>query len=399
MSLFGRYMFRQASGAFLMILLSLTGIVWIATALKQLTLLTSQGQDAFVFIKMTLLAIPNLMALIAPIALLIAALHTLNRLNGDSELIVMTASGGSIWRFAAPLLGLAGIVALVVTLANHIVLPWSVRTLQDYIVKVRTDLISQVLQPGEFSSPEAGLTFHIRDRDQDGRLFGLLMSDESDPRQSITYLAETGRILDRGDQAFLVMEQGHILRRQRKEKASSIIRFDNYVVDLKQFGPKEAAEILKPRARPTWDLVAPDPSDPLYRTNPGSFRSELHERLASPFYPIAFIAIAIAFVGQARTNRQGRIKSLMAAFGVAAVVRGLGFAAMNLATLQASAVTLVYAIPLSAIAFAAFAARRNMTPRPSSKLSVSLDRLLSAAWGVIRRLAPSRGRQVARRGT
>lgn len=389
MSLFGQYMFRQVTSAFLMILLSLTAIVWIATALKQLTLLTSQGQDAFVFIKMTLLAIPNLMALIAPIALLIAALHTLNRLNGDSELIVMTASGGSIWRFAAPLLGLATIIAIAVAIGNHVVLPWSVRTLQNYIVKVRTDLISQVLQPGEFSSPESGLTFHIRDRAQDGQLLGLLMSDESDARQSITYLAETGQILERGDQALLVMQHGHILRRQRKEKASSIIRFDSYVVDLKQFGPKEAAEVLKPRARSTFDLIAPDPNDALYKDNPGSFRSELHERLASPFYPIAFIAIAIAFVGQARTHRQGRIKSLMSAFAIAAVVRGLGFAAMNMATLQASAVALVYAIPFGTIALSAFAAWRNMTPRPPSLLARRIEAGLGAIFRSMRRALPA----------
>ncbi len=378
MSLFGRYMFRQAAGAFLLVLLSLTGVVWIATALKQLTLLTSQGQDAFVFIKMTLLAIPNLMALIAPIAVLIAALHTLNRLNGDSELIVMTASGASIWRFARPLVVLASVVAFVVLIGNHFVLPWSVRTLQDYIVKVRTDLIAQVLQPGEFSSPEPGLTFHIRDRDAEGRLYGLLMSDESDPKQSITYLAETGRILERGTQALLVMETGHILRRQRKEKASSIIRFDNYVVDLKQFGPKEAAEVLKPRARATVDLIAPDPADPLYKANPGSFRSELHERFASPLYPLAFVAIAIAFIGQARTTRQGRIKSLISAFAIAVGLRVLGFAAMNLSTLAAWAVSLVYALPLGAIAIAALAAWRNMTPRAPSRLSSVFDRVATA---------------------
>ena len=44
-------------------------------------------------IKMTTLALPNLMAIIAPFSLLIASIHTLNRLNGDQELIVLTASG------------------------------------------------------------------------------------------------------------------------------------------------------------------------------------------------------------------------------------------------------------------------------------------------------------------
>ena len=62
-------------------------------------------------IKMTSLAFPNLMAIIAPFSLLIAALHTLNRLNGDSELIVLSASGAKIWTGARPLMALALLVS------------------------------------------------------------------------------------------------------------------------------------------------------------------------------------------------------------------------------------------------------------------------------------------------
>ena len=93
MTLFSRYMFRQATNAFLVILLTLTTIVWLATALKQLDLITSQGQGLLLFFKMTMLSLPSLVALIAPNAVLMAALYTLDRMNGDSELIVMTAAG------------------------------------------------------------------------------------------------------------------------------------------------------------------------------------------------------------------------------------------------------------------------------------------------------------------
>ena len=53
------------------------------------------------------------------------------------------------------------------------------RALRDLIPQVRTDLISQVLQPGRFSSPEPGLTFHIRDRSLTGDLLGLLVHDDA----------------------------------------------------------------------------------------------------------------------------------------------------------------------------------------------------------------------------
>src|SRR5271157_4171229 len=120
--LISRYIFRQTASAVLTILISLTLIVWLTSILKEIKLLTSQGQTFILFLKITALAIPNLIATVAPVAFLIAALHTLNRLNGDSELIVLSASGASVWRLLTPYLTLAIIVAVGVLAANLFIL-------------------------------------------------------------------------------------------------------------------------------------------------------------------------------------------------------------------------------------------------------------------------------------
>lgn len=104
---------------------------------------------------MTTLALPNLMAIVAPFSFLIASLHTLNRLNTDSELIVLSASGSTVWTAARPLILLACMVSVGLAFVNHIAQPWSMRLLKEYVVQVRTDLLTQVMQPGRFSGPEA----------------------------------------------------------------------------------------------------------------------------------------------------------------------------------------------------------------------------------------------------
>ena len=53
MTLFGRYILRQVTNAFLVILLTLTAVVWLATALRELNLITSQGQGILLFFQMT----------------------------------------------------------------------------------------------------------------------------------------------------------------------------------------------------------------------------------------------------------------------------------------------------------------------------------------------------------
>src|SRR4051812_8425627 len=143
MTLFGRYMFRQVANAFIVILLTLTIVVWLATALKELNLITSRGQGIVLFLQMTLLSLPSLMALIAPNAMLMAALYTLDRMNGDSELIVMTASGATVWRIGTPLLAMAALVTIGILVANLFLTPASMRALRDFVTQVRADLISQ----------------------------------------------------------------------------------------------------------------------------------------------------------------------------------------------------------------------------------------------------------------
>ncbi|MGQ0457607.1 MAG: LPS export ABC transporter permease LptF [Hyphomicrobium sp.] len=350
MRIVSNYVFRQAAGAFALILLSLSGIVWIALALRQLNVVTSQGQDALMLIRMTTLALPNLMAIIAPFSLLIAMLHTLNRLNSDSELIVLTASGAKVWTVARPLLALAAIVSLGLAFVSHLAQPWSMRLLKEYVVQVRTDLLTQVMQPGRFTSPETGLMFHIRERTLNGELIGLVMHDTRDKAEAQSYLAERGAIVKQEPSAFLVMTNGHILRRADATEPPQIIAFDKYAVDLDRFEAEEGGTgELKPRERYLSELLDPGPDSKSYKSHPGQFRSELHERFASPLYPVAFAFLVIAFVGQARSTRTSRMESLVIAFVLAAGCRLVGLAMTNMATRNAAVVPVLYLLPLGAI--------------------------------------------------
>jgi lipopolysaccharide export system permease protein len=375
MSLFNRYMFRQVSNAFLVILLTLTSVVWLATALKELDLITSQGQGLWLFMQMTALSLPSLVALIAPNALLMAVLYTLDRMNGDSELIVMTAAGTPVWRIGVSLVVLASIVSAAILFANVFLNPACMRALRGLITEVRADLISQVLQPGRFSSAETGLTFHIRDRSPSGELLGLLVHDERDPEQVMSYLAERGRILSNDDGSYLVMFDGYVHRfnAEDKDKAVQIVAFDQNMLDISEFGSKDdGSKELRARERSIGELISPAPDDKRASQNYGQLRSELHERLTTPLYPMVFVFVAIALMAHARTTRESRWGQILAAFGIALGLRMAGLAAGNLVALSAWAVLLVYAIPVGAILVAAWTAHVRMSPELRAKLNFEL---------------------------
>ena len=397
MTIIFRYVFRQTATALLLILASLGGIVWIALALKQLNVVTSQGQDAWMLIKMTTLALPNLLAIIAPFALLISALHILNRLNGDSELIVMTAAGGTVWNIARPLIALALLVTLAVGFVNHVGMPWSLRLLREYIVQMRTDLLTQVMQPGRFSTPEKGLTFHIRERSFNGDLLGLVVNDNRKRQDKQTYLAEHGKILKQAPTAYLVMTNGHILRHSKKDEPSQIIAFDKYIIDLDRLDRSDGRSFdLKPRERYFSELINPAPNDRLYKHKPGMFRAELHERFSNPLYPITFILIALAAAGQAQSTRQARTERMVIGFIVAVGCRMTGLAANNLVVMNPVFIPLLYAIPAVASAAAMLQIVINAKPRRTRLLS---DRLSDAFGPIIDRLTRAFGKTPPKSGT
>lgn len=391
MSTLSRYIFRQAATTTVMIVISLTSLVWIALALRQLNLVTAQGQDALAFIKITLLGLPGLMTIIAPVALLIAVIQLLNRLSADSELIVMTASGAKVWAPARPLILLAVIVSLAVLVFNFVVMPWANRELRDAIVVVRTDLITQVIQPGRFSSPERGLTFHVRDRAHSGELLGLVLNDARDGNQSTTFLAERARIVKQGGETFLLMQNGHILRRAAPGEPTQIIVFDSYGVDLANFEARAEQRGLRPRERYLSELLSPDPDDVKTARARNLIIEELHERLSSPLYPLAFVLIAIAMLGQARTTRQGRGQALILAFVLATAARVGGLTVNNMISHNPGIIPLVYAIPLGAALLAAAHASAGMRPR---RTNTRLARLMLAIGDMVEsvrgRMSPSR---------
>src|SRR5437588_6002634 len=147
----GRYIFRTTLGACLMICVSLTALMWITQALRDIDLMTNQGQSIFVFIGITGLIIPLLVQLIAPISLMIAAAHVLNRLGNDSELIVMNSAGMPPWVLFRPFLAVGIVVSLLVAAISVYISPWGLRELRQWATQLRADLVTHVVQPGRFT--------------------------------------------------------------------------------------------------------------------------------------------------------------------------------------------------------------------------------------------------------
>jgi lipopolysaccharide export system permease protein len=343
----GWYIFRTTFGAFLIILFSLTSVIWLTHALRDIDLMTNQGQTVLVFIGITGLIIPQLVLIIAPVALMIAMAHTLNKLANDSEIIVMNAAGMSPWRLFHAFLAAAVVVSALVAVLAAVISPKCIRELRRWAAEVRADLVTNIVQPGRFTTIESGLTFHIRERQPNGVLLGIFIDDLRDPTERATFLAEQGQIMKSDKGTFLVLQRGSVQRHPSTEPDPTIVIFDRYAFDLSQFtssaqggGAQELG--YSPSERYEWELMSPDPKDPIYVKDPGQFPAELHDRLAAPLYPLAFMVITYAYLGAPRTTRQSRNMSLISAVAAISALRFTGFASMVFGVKSPPALALQY---------------------------------------------------------
>ena len=339
----GWYIFRTTLGAFVLILLSLTAVIWLATALRDIDLMTSQGQTVLVFIGITSLVIPQLVLVIAPIALVIAAAHVLNKLATDSELIVMNAAGMSPWKLFRSFMAVAGVVCVLVVAFSAYVSPKCLRELRRLAAEVRADFVANIVQPGRFISLERGLTFHIRERQPDGQLLGIFVDDRRDPKEQSTILAEQGQIVQNDQGTFLFLQTGNVQRHPSDDRDPTIVLFDRYAFDMSRMaGSSQATVTYSVRERYSWELLQPNPSDTELLKEPGQFRAELHDRLVAPLYPLTFMIVAYAYLGAPRTTRQSRTWSLVSAVGGVAALRMIGFASMVFGIKHPIALTFQY---------------------------------------------------------
>src|SRR6202521_1498091 len=371
-----RYIFRTVFGAFLLILLSLTGIIWITHALREIDLITNQGQTILVFLGITGLLIPILAQVIAPIAFVIAVVYAIDKLNGDAELVVMNAAGMSPWRLFRPFLAAAVTVGVLVGFISAYLSPSLQRELRDRATRVRTDLVTNIVQPGRFLTIEGGLTFHIRERRSNGELSGILIDDRRSPEMRSTFLAEQGSIVKKDGGTFLLLENGSIQRLEKGRFEPRIVLFERYAFDLSRFTNDAPAQLthLPVRERYLWQLFALDPNDPLVKAQPGHFRADLHDRLLAPIYPLAFVVIAFAAIGGPRTTRKSRGFAVALAIGGVAALRLIGFACIVLSIQTPTALVVLYGSVILACGLGTLAIRRGVTIEPP----VSLANFLSS---------------------
>jgi lipopolysaccharide export system permease protein len=345
MSLIEGYLYRQLREPTVQATLALSGVAVLSESLSAIGLLLNQRQSVLVFAKVILLAMPQLVVLVLPVAVLVAGLVSINRLHRDNEIVICFSSGMSRWGVISPAIRLAAAVATVSLVITLWVQPLCYRALRDTLFTVRTDLLATMIRPGEFTHPAPGVTVYARSVDEEGVIRNLFINRRLHDGRDTTISAREGRLRQGGAAPMMVLRHGANLELS-PTGSLNYLAFDKYVLDLRPLMSPNPTVRYKLSDRYLHELFYPDLRQTWERANVGPMLAEAHSRLAVPLYNIAFMFLALTAVIGGPFSRLGYGSRIAAVAAVALVARTLGFAAQAASGATPILNMLQYAIPL-----------------------------------------------------
>jgi lipopolysaccharide export system permease protein len=374
MSLIEDYLHRQLREPTAQATLALTGLAILSESLSAIGLVLNQRQSPLVFAKVILLAMPQLIVLILPVAVLVAGLVSINRLHRDNEIVICFSSGMSRWRVISPAIRLSALMATLSLVITLWVQPLCYRGLRDTLFSVRTDLLATMIRPGQFTHPAPGVTVYAQSLDEEGTIRNLFIDRHLNGGRDTTITASEGRLMRNGAAPMLLLRHG---ANQELSSTGTLnyLAFDKYVLDLRPLIVARPTVRYKLSDRYLHELLYPDLRQPWERANVGPMLAEAHSRLAAPLYNVAFMFLALTAVIGGPFSRLGYGGRIAAVAAAALLARTLGFAAESASGATPLLNVLQYAIPLGVTVICALILLRpgSRTAAPRSAQTASGD--------------------------
>lgn len=361
MTLIQGYLFRQIAKPVVGACAALAGIGILSQSLDQLEIIVERGQSVWVMVKLTLLAVPQLLAVILPIGLFVGALIALTRLQREQELTAIFASGVTRWSAIRPAIKLAIIGALVTLLFTTVIQPWSQRQARAEAFAVRTDLAALLVEEGRFVQGPEGLTVYVQQIEQNGLLKNIFIY-QPDGDQVTTWDAAEARFSRIDGEPIVTLINGS-WQRYSSRGVLEYLSFARQDVPLGQYAQVTDSIRYKPSDLYLPQLFNPSPRDLERVGTAGELAAEGHSRLSAPLYALVAMAMALTAIMGGAYSRTGYSLRIAKAAGAFLLVRIVGYGIVAASAWNGWLNVLQYLLPIAAAAISLRLLFRALKPR------------------------------------
>jgi len=294
------YLVNQVLAPFYASLVILYSILFLGKLIPILDIILDYHIALFDFIRLYAYFTPQLLLFALPMASMLGVILGTTRINNENELMVLRASGISLYKMLPPVIIVALSTALLTGLFTIYLIPAGNRAKVELAFRLATEKMERAIHEKRFSENLGDIILYADHIDSKNEKWnGVYISDMRDHKHPVTIISETGKISSDTDRGILSigLQKGTLHR--TTADTDQTINFDRYDMNLPLETPRTNSLAKAGRSTMTQGELMAE-SKRLGRNSRGAtFLNEYHKRLALPVgcfiltilgFPLGFLA-------------------------------------------------------------------------------------------------------------
>ena len=299
---------------FLLILFTISIIIWVLQAVNYLDFVTEDGHGFLVYFNYTLLSLPKIIGRIFPFAIFLSFTYILLKYENKNELVIFWNFGIKKITFINFFIKFSFLFVFMSILINAIISPYSQDKARSFIRSSDLDFFESILKPRKFIDTIERLTIYFDEVGENSELKNIYLNNNLGQTSQITF-AKTGKVENYGNKKLLVLKEGITISEINGN--ISELKFTKSDFDISKFSTKTTVT-KKIQETSTKNLIECliifhkttdkiELSKKILVRNCGlsnleNIHQELYSRLVKPFYITFLIVVSLLLILKSKSN-------------------------------------------------------------------------------------------------
>ena len=317
-----RKLAQDCTKFFLLVLFTISIIIWVLQAVNFLDFVTEDGHGFLVYFNYTLLSLPKIIGRIYPFAIFLSFSYILLKYENKNELVIFWNFGIKKIKFINFFIKLSFLFVLISLLLNAFISPYSQDKARSFIRSSDLDFFESILKPKKFIDTIEGLTIYFDEIGENGELKNIYLNNNLNGKSQVTF-AKIGKVENDGNKKVLVLKEGRTIN--EIDGNISEFNFSKSDFNISRFSTKTTTT-KKIKETSTKDLIEcliifHKTSNKINLTrnsltrncgldNLENIHQVLYSRLIKPFYITFLITISLLLILKSKNNHSFNINKI-----------------------------------------------------------------------------------------
>jgi lipopolysaccharide export system permease protein len=305
---------------FLLVLFTISTIIWVLQAVNYLDFVIEDGHGFFVYFNYTLLSFPKIISRIYPFAIFLAFSYVLLKYEDRNELMIFWNFGIDKIDFINFFTKVSFFFVLLSLLLNAVIVPMAQDKARSFIRSSDLDFFESILKPKKFVDVVKNLTIYFEKKNEDGKLQNIFLNDKTSFNESQSIIAKYGKFEKRGKRKILVLYDGKTINTINEEVTE--FEFSKTDFNISNFTTQSVTQ-QKTQENSTLELIScsliynnlkKDTDSKIKKKitncsfkNLENIYKEIYSRLVKPIYITFLMTISLLLILKSKTHHTFRV--------------------------------------------------------------------------------------------